>query len=124
MDDPLIHHRRHFGRTVHAMCSLQVLITNTLVCLSMEEEVTEERHTFKSVYVFLVSTTRWLMSPSQHRERMEIQIFNKLSWMVPGIVDRIVNSGPAEAMDLADLVCSCGLSSYHSLIFERLRRVW
>ena len=65
MGDPLIHHGRHFGRTVHAMCSLQVLITNTVVHLSVEEEVTEERLTFESVYVFLVSTTRWLMSLSQ-----------------------------------------------------------
>jgi len=47
------------------MCSLQVLTTNTLVHLSVEEEVAEERLTFESIYVFLVLTTRWLMSPSQ-----------------------------------------------------------
>jgi len=74
--------------------------------------------------LMMVMATARLGSPPKPRERMEIQIFNKLSWMVPGLVDRIVNSGPAEAMDLADLVCSCGLSSYHSLIFERFKRVW
>ena len=70
----------------------------------------------------------WCLPP-KCRERMEIQIFNKLLRMVPGLVDCIVNSDPAEAMDLADLVCSCGLSSYHSLIFENSegcgeRKVW
>jgi hypothetical protein len=26
--DPLIHHGRHFGRTVHALCSVHALLTN------------------------------------------------------------------------------------------------
>ena len=28
--DPLVHHGRHFGRTVHAFCNVQTLITNGL----------------------------------------------------------------------------------------------
>lgn len=26
--DPLVHHGRHFGRTVHALCNIQALLTN------------------------------------------------------------------------------------------------
>jgi hypothetical protein len=26
--DPLVHHGRHFGRTVHALCNVNALITN------------------------------------------------------------------------------------------------
>jgi len=29
--DPLIHHGRHFGRTVHALCNVQALLTNGLL---------------------------------------------------------------------------------------------
>jgi hypothetical protein len=29
--DPLVHHGRHFGRTVHALCSVQALVTNGLI---------------------------------------------------------------------------------------------
>jgi len=28
--DPLIHHGRHFGRTVHALCSIRTLVQNGL----------------------------------------------------------------------------------------------
>jgi hypothetical protein len=29
--DPLVHHGRHFGRTVHALCSVKTLVTNGLI---------------------------------------------------------------------------------------------
>lgn len=38
--DPLTHHGRHFGRTVHAMCNVQALITNGF--LQMAAEIPEE----------------------------------------------------------------------------------
>jgi hypothetical protein len=40
--DPLIHHGRHFGRTVHAMCNVQALVTNSLLLLGEDREVAEE----------------------------------------------------------------------------------
>ena len=39
--DPLVHHGRHFGRTVHAMCNVRALIGNGLLLLE-NGEVTEE----------------------------------------------------------------------------------
>lgn len=40
--DPLVHHGRHFGRTVHAMCNVQALVTSGIVLLAEEGEVAEE----------------------------------------------------------------------------------
>ena len=40
--NPLVHHGRHFGRTVHAMCNVQALVTNSLLLLGEDREVAEE----------------------------------------------------------------------------------
>lgn len=43
--DPLVHHGRHFCRTVHALCNVSALLTNGIVRLTEErpdEELTEE----------------------------------------------------------------------------------
>jgi hypothetical protein len=47
--DPLVHHGRHFGRTIHAMCNVQALITNVLLLLGEDGEVAEESLTAESV---------------------------------------------------------------------------
>ena len=49
----LVHHGRHFGRTVHAMCSVQALITNAIVRIGQAEgdEVAEELLTPECVLV-------------------------------------------------------------------------
>ena len=39
--NPLVHHGWHFGRTVHAMCNIWVLIVNSLLLLE-DGEVTKE----------------------------------------------------------------------------------
>lgn len=31
LSDPLIHHGRHFGRSLHALCNIQSLITNGIL---------------------------------------------------------------------------------------------
>jgi hypothetical protein len=47
--DPLVHHGRHFGRTVHAMCNVQALVTSGIVHLAEEGGVAEELLTLESV---------------------------------------------------------------------------
>lgn len=42
--DPLIHHGRHFGRTVHALCNVHAVITNGL--LRMGELADEPEDSF------------------------------------------------------------------------------
>jgi len=50
--DPLVHHGRHFGRTVHAMTKVQALITNGL--LRMVELVETAEENFTAEYVVCV----------------------------------------------------------------------
>jgi hypothetical protein len=65
--DPLIHYGRHFGRTVHAMCNVQVLLTQGVDCLASTEVVAEESLTLEYIPVVLVSIISGLMYiyPSQ-----------------------------------------------------------
>ena len=46
--DPLVHHGRHFGRTVHAFCNVQTLITNGLQAMCDDAP---EDDSLTSVYV-------------------------------------------------------------------------
>lgn len=52
--DPLVHHGRHFGRTVHAMCTVQALLNNGL--LRMGELAEEPEETFSHELVLFVFT--------------------------------------------------------------------
>jgi len=59
--DPLVHHGRHFGRTVYAMCSVHALITSALARMAEDEDVPEESLTFEFVewlILFLSKLTR------------------------------------------------------------------
>jgi hypothetical protein len=53
-NDPLVHHGRHFGRTVHAMCNVQALVTNGI--LKMGElgdiDISEESLTSREMWGF------------------------------------------------------------------------
>lgn len=92
--DALVHHGRHFGRTVYAMCNVRSLITNGL--LRLEEldgdEIPEES---------LASEAR-----------AEYKIFQKLQAMVPNLLDRVVESEAALA-NVAELIQK-GISSARS----------
>jgi hypothetical protein len=50
--DPLVHHGRHFGRTVHAMTKIQALITNGL--LRMVDLAESPDEDFTAEYVICV----------------------------------------------------------------------
>lgn len=40
--DPLVHHGRHFGRTVHALCNVNALVTNGILRLQVLAEQPDE----------------------------------------------------------------------------------
>jgi hypothetical protein len=50
--DPLVHHGRHFGRTIYAMCNIQALVMNGMLLLDEDMEVTEKSLTAKFVSPF------------------------------------------------------------------------
>jgi len=45
--DPLVSHGRHFGRTIHALCNIQTLLTNGLLRLGELAEEPEEAFTYE-----------------------------------------------------------------------------
>jgi hypothetical protein len=47
--DPLIHHGRHFGRTVHALCSIGALLTNGLLRMGEFADLAEVEFTQECV---------------------------------------------------------------------------
>jgi hypothetical protein len=49
LSDPLIGHGRHFGRTVHALCNIQVLLANGI--LRLGERLDEPGEVCTSEYV-------------------------------------------------------------------------
>lgn len=42
LSDPLIHHGRHFGRTLHALCNIHSLLTNGILRTIELDEVSED----------------------------------------------------------------------------------
>jgi hypothetical protein len=47
--DPLVHHGRHFGRTVHAMCNVPALVTKGIMLMGQDGDMSEESLTTQSV---------------------------------------------------------------------------
>lgn len=45
LSDPLIHHGRHFGRTLHALCNINSLLTNGVLRTIELDEVSEDSFT-------------------------------------------------------------------------------
>ncbi|KAJ3540411.1 hypothetical protein NMY22_g4312 [Coprinellus aureogranulatus] len=62
--DPLVHHGRHFGRTVYAFSNMQALL---LAGLSLDED----------------------SAPSTQQERREYRVFRRLLKVVPGLQERL-----------------------------------
>ena len=68
ISDPLVHHGRHFGRTLHAMTNVQVLLTNGI--LRMGELADQPQEAFTAQYVILVCCCgpAMLMTTTQGKE--------------------------------------------------------
>jgi hypothetical protein len=102
--DPLVHHGRHFGRSVHAMCNVRALITNGLVRMAESEgEVQEETLTFEFVLI-LSCLDFYLCTMLEHRARGEHRAFKKLLELVPRLTERLLEASDEESMMMADLV--------------------
>lgn len=43
--DPLVHHGRHFGRAIHALCNVQALINNGIIRMGERSEEPEDAFT-------------------------------------------------------------------------------
>jgi hypothetical protein len=76
--DPLIHSGRHFGRTVHALCTVSALINNGI--LRMGELAERPNETFTHEYVILLSSSKWLSFDSLHEGAPGAPNISDSSW--------------------------------------------
>ncbi|KAF9241307.1 hypothetical protein BU15DRAFT_87241 [Melanogaster broomeanus] len=82
--DPLVHHGRHFGRSVHCFCNIQTLVTNGIALMGERADEPEENLTAS--------------------ERREYAVFRMLLRMVPGMEARLMASSEEEVIHIADLI--------------------
>jgi hypothetical protein len=102
--DPLVHHGRHFGCTVHAMCNVQALITNGI--LQMAAETSEEYLPSQCANSDRFDTNSFLIF--LHRARKEYRIFRRLLGMVPHLEERLMECMDDEVMGMGELVHAFG----------------
>ena len=118
--DPLVHHGRHFGRTVHAMCNIQALVTNDILRAVEDREVAEETLTLEFVPLFLTSRISHLMCPYPNcRARKEHRVLQKLLRMIPHLAERLTEASEEEIMVMANLVSRL-MASASSTLYSHL----
>ncbi|KAJ3531434.1 hypothetical protein NMY22_g8153 [Coprinellus aureogranulatus] len=87
--DPLVHHGRHFGRTVYAFANMHALL---IAGLGADEDTPPETQQADAEY----QTTR---------ERRELRVFKKLLSMIPGFEERLMaTESEEEIMAVASMV--------------------
>ncbi|KAG2156444.1 uncharacterized protein EDB93DRAFT_1238791 [Suillus bovinus] len=79
--DPLVHYGRHFGRTVHALCNFQALLTNGILRMGELADTPEENFT-----------------ADEHR------VFQELLKSVAGLEERLMQGEDDEVDLVADLL--------------------
>ncbi|KIM50010.1 hypothetical protein SCLCIDRAFT_146481, partial [Scleroderma citrinum Foug A] len=82
--DPLVHHGRHFGRSVHAFCNVQTLVTNGIALMSEDIDVNDESLTAI--------------------ERKEYGVFKELLRMIPSMEARLMESSEEMVTTIAELI--------------------
>ena len=95
----MVHHGRHFGRTVHALCSIQALFANGLLWLG--ELADEPEESFDDEYV--CSCIPICLKPMSYRQRREFRVFNALLQMIPGLQARLREGSEEDVLEIANL---------------------
>ncbi|KJA26432.1 hypothetical protein HYPSUDRAFT_133249 [Hypholoma sublateritium FD-334 SS-4] len=92
--DPLVHHGRHFGRSIHALCNVHALINNGIIRTGERSEEPEEAFTTQ--------------------ERKEHKVFLSLLRCVPGLEERIMTAESEEEVYNIAALLQKGASSARS----------
>ncbi|KAG2081961.1 hypothetical protein BD769DRAFT_1633495 [Suillus cothurnatus] len=82
--DPLVHYGCHFGRTVHALCNFQALLTNRILQMGEVADTPEENFTAK--------------------ERCKHHVFQELLKSVAGLEERLMQGRDDEVDSIAELL--------------------
>ncbi|KJA14950.1 hypothetical protein HYPSUDRAFT_142490 [Hypholoma sublateritium FD-334 SS-4] len=88
--DPLVHHGRHFGRSIHALCNMHALINNGIIRLGERAEDPEEE------------------------EQKEQKVFCALLKSVPGLEERLMGANSEEDIQSIAAMLQKGASSARS----------
>jgi hypothetical protein len=102
--DPLIHHGRHFGRTVHALCNVQALLTNGLLRIGELAGEPEESFTHECVNSYMICDCTSPHPSTRHRQRREHRVFETLLQIVPGLEDRLLAGDEEGVVHIAEMV--------------------
>jgi hypothetical protein len=102
--DPLIHYGRHFGRTVHALCTVSSILNNGILRMGELQDQPEETFTLESVFVLFILIDIMLINQSVMRERREHRIFKQLLMMIPGLEERLLDGSDETIMHIGELV--------------------
>ncbi|KAJ3507987.1 hypothetical protein NMY22_g16758 [Coprinellus aureogranulatus] len=89
--DPLVHHGRHFGRTVHAFCRPLPLLTDGL---------SRQLQVQAGVFGFVMLTT----GQRPTREQIEHDIFARLMKINPSLEARVLKASEEELHYIADMI--------------------
>ncbi|TEB29041.1 hypothetical protein FA13DRAFT_1632636, partial [Coprinellus micaceus] len=96
--DPLIHHGRHFGRSVYAFANVHALL---LAGINADEDVAPETQQYIFIFIFPTAGSN---EPHTSRERRELRIFRQLLRLVPNLEDRLMECSEEELMSVANMI--------------------
>ena len=99
-----MHHGRHFCRTIHAMCNIHALLTQSII--RVVEELPDENLTAECVVRHLLKShimTSFLPPPSRS-ERREHKVFEELLRTIPNLEERIMTGSEEDLTEIADQV--------------------
>ncbi|KAH7917440.1 hypothetical protein BV22DRAFT_1052428 [Leucogyrophana mollusca] len=87
IQDPLVHHGRHFGCMVHVFCNMQTLITNAIIRMGEQDEPDES-----------------LTATYPSSERREHAAFQELLKIIPNFEARLVEASEDDIIAMAELI--------------------
>jgi hypothetical protein len=97
--DALVHHGRHFGRTVHALCRVHTLLTNGIF-----HDVEQVQEPLTKEYGFYHPPLSSSFSQPVVRQQREYNIYKLLLRMIPSLEERLLNGSEEGSLHIADLV--------------------
>ena len=112
ISDPLIGYGRHFGRTVHALCNIQALLTNGV--LRLGEQANEPEESLTVEYIDPPISIYCAPNRLSLRQRRERRVFSELLQIVPNLEIRLREGADDDAARITDLVHH----DIHSLLID------
>jgi hypothetical protein len=112
ISDPLIGHGHHFGHMVHALCNIQALLMNSILCLGEQANELEELLTVE----YIDSPISIYCAPNclSLRQRWEHCVFLELLQIVPNLETCLREGANDDAMRITNLLHH----DIHSLLID------